>query len=193
MFVEIMVASCVLSLGYIYRRLIFVLLLRSAIKVARYVVYLRTWWKGERVPEDIYAVDSIEPILDKSLVNLDIRLNGKIHHLKLILPLTCEQLPTKRFKSAVSQKTRLVHCSIMTESEVIVCDLTETIRQFCYHFDKDDECSKLKYFIAYVLSRTNYADRNMKFVLIRNNAMLTEYCEEIYNVEEKTFKEILNG
>jgi len=199
---DMLIVFSLIVFCYLYRLQLLRIFLRYTLWSARTWVKIRLWYYKE--PVDYVEIKSIEQFQDgASLYNIESCFSGKIYDMKVVFDTQRRtEIPTNNeFRNALLLRNRLVHCNIMTHSDEIICDITQSMRQFCYHFDKNDKCSTLKYFIEYVLRTSsnngpvNLSDfpniMDMKFVLYRNDEMLSEYTCTLSEITDKTYMEIM--
>lgn len=89
-------------------------------------------------------------------------------------------------------RNHIVHCSLVTSDEKQMIDLTSVIREFVYHFDMDDDVSKMGHFFQYVNKCYDLDDSvEWMFVIYLNDDHLTEVKYKVKGITNNQFREVL--
>lgn len=91
-------------------------------------------------------------------------------------------------------RNHIVHCSLLTPDESKMLELTCVFREFVYHFDKDDDLSRIEHFIEYV-SKCYELDEiwDWYFVIYLNDKQFTEVKYKVREITKCQFKEVLRS
>jgi hypothetical protein len=100
----------------------------------------------------------------------------------------CAQVPLKEIIDKYELRNSIVHCCFIDKNEEIVMDLTNVMREFVYHFDRTDECSKLKYFFTSLKHDTT----DLSIVVYKNDKDISTKTFPVCDVSEKHFSYILS-
>lgn len=125
----------------------------------------------------------------------------KEHHLKVIKQALNEGDESddelvERILESLDTRNHIVHCSLVTPDESQMIDLTAMFREFVYHFDKDDDMSKMDHFFQYVNKSYNLDDelgdhKDLYFVIYLNDDKFTEVKYKVKEIIDHQFKEVL--
>jgi hypothetical protein len=94
---------------------------------------------------------------------------------------------------SLDKRNHIVHCSLVTQDDNRMVDLTSVIREFVYHFDKDDEWSKMEHFFKYVSECYDLGEyhKDMYLVIYLNDETFTEIKHKVEEITTLQFKEVL--
>lgn len=93
----------------------------------------------------------------------------------------------------------IVHCTLTKSDETKMLDLTSMFREFVYHFDKDDDLSKIEHFVQYVSKVYDIEEvldddkNNLYFVIYLNDKNFTEVKYKVRELTNQKFKDVLKS
>jgi hypothetical protein len=98
----------------------------------------------------------------------------------------------KHVKANLDWRNKFLHCSIMDDNDYAL-DLTHTLREFVYHYDKNDEHSLLYYFFQFVKHKynTSLESKNFDFVLYMNDNVFTERRYPLQDCLKKKYMDVI--
>jgi hypothetical protein len=130
--------------------------------------------------------------------------NQKEHNLKVIKKAIGESenddddVVISNILRTLDSKNHIVHCSIVSSDDSTMLDLTSVFREFVYHFDRDDEMSKMEHFFKYVtqyyeLDNIEFGndDDDLYFVIYLNDDSFTEVKYKVKEINNHQFREVL--
>lgn len=129
--------------------------------------------------------------------------NEKEHNLKVIKNAIGEtgdddDVVIGNILQTLESKNNIVHCSIVGSDEDTMLDLTSVFREFVYHFERDDEMSKMEHFFKYVtqyydLDNIKFGndDDDLYFVIYLNDDTFTEVKYKVKEINNHQFREVL--
>lgn len=143
---------------------------------------------SERVSDDV-VVCHYHGYLDK-----------KYHKVKILENNVVTKIGEEKMKDIIDcldKRNHIVHCSLMGEDEHQMLDLTTLFREFVYHFDKDDDMSRLEHFFEYVkmnydLDKFGQQADDLYFVVYMNDNNFTEVKSKVKEITAQQFRDLLN-
>jgi hypothetical protein len=121
-------------------------------------------------------------------------INKKPHYISVV-NLDNKKKIFESVKTNFDLRTKFLHCSIMDEHDCAV-DLTQSLREFVYHYDKDDHHSKLYYFFRYVQHKCKTSFELLHeydFVLYMNDDSFTEKRYSVRECLDKRFMDVIES
>lgn len=92
-------------------------------------------------------------------------------------------------------RNHIVHCTLLTSDDSKMIDLTSVIREFVYHFNRDDNASKMEHFLQYINSLYDLDSRgdmdDLHLVVYLNDAKFTEIKYTVKEITDQHFKDVL--
>lgn len=160
-------------------------------KVLMTIVKMCTWVydKCNQTGCKLQHVNTIR-INDKNFQHYNAYIKNKKYKLKTI---SDEIVEFNDVVKVFDNRKSIVHCSLTNDKEDILVDLTCVFREFVYHFDKEDNIYD---FIEYVVeyNKLDFGKMDKKttyLVMYKNDDNFTEIKHKLEELEEKTFKYVL--
>ena len=132
-----------------------------------------------------------------------VHLNDKTHDMIVVFSKNKDNLidiiDEEQIYRKIPCKNILVYCSLVDEDENIILDLTNTLRNFAYHFESDDSSSKMSNFLEYLKYYSKKEDVSLDFnnlenyylMIYMNDDEFTEYKYKLSDILEKNYRDLL--
>jgi hypothetical protein len=119
-------------------------------------------------------------------------IDRKVYYISIVQCTIRKKDIYKHVKANLDWRNKFLHCSIMDANDYAL-DLTQTLREFVYHYDKTDEHSLLQYFFEFVQHKfgTILETRNYDFVLYMNDDEFTERRYPLQECFDKKYIDII--
>ncbi len=184
-------------LGYVVyrnRTAIFFTALNTFLKLFRLYINIREYF-GKDIQNglDYKACHMIDN--DVHVHEFTAMYDNKKHCLHIVsFDETPMQIHEREFEETIAAKNMIVHCSLITDKGDIFLDLTEYIRRFSYHFTKEDDTSKLQYFLKAMQEEYGVEEKHIQelsLLVYLNDDALTEKQYKLHDVWNAHFKAII--
>lgn len=190
-------ALVVCGLLYTYRYRVLFMTIRVVVKIMQLYKQLQM----RNIKQNHLQFVTAEELSDNVVVcHYHGYIDKKEHKLKVIKNALCHHYADEIIDHIIDSldlKNHIVHCSLITPDNKIL-DLTSVIREFVYHFDKDDEWSRMEHFLKYVtdcyggdLEELGIDTNDMYFVVYLNDETFTEIKYKVEDITKHQFKDVL--
>jgi hypothetical protein len=188
------------AIGYFYRRKLLFFTLGLVINFFRFCVQAKKLVRGYQKPRHGMVLQASRSLNSKVNVHFcKLQLEDMHYNLKVV---------TAKYKNAQSNNVihahvlknlnkcnKIVFCCLMDSNDGML-ELTTIFREFVFHFDKDNDESRLGYFLEFVCHQFNIPVSHisdMDFVVYMNDDTFTEHRFPASEVLSggRVFKDIL--
>jgi hypothetical protein len=191
MLVVILAVAATASYFYFYQLLFSLFYVVSKM----FKLYIYVYDKLGLSKNSIYLYETIKLDDKVKLYKYKVTIDKKPHFINVVSDTKLSKTDIyDDIRSNFEQRTKFLHCSIMDEHDCAV-DLTQSFREFVYHYDKTDERSLLYYFFKYVQYKHKTSFELLHeydFVFYMNDELFSEKRYSVKECLEKGYSEILS-
>lgn len=122
----------------------------AAIQVYLIIQNVSKKWSNSR--DDLRVIDIIS-VHDAKLHVVKMIINDKTRIMNVVQDMdvkTCVKTLESELRTKNELRNMIVSCSLQHQNDETLVELTDDVRKFVYHFDRNDEKSGLKYFLKYI-------------------------------------------